>query len=66
MAQVTEKEREERKAAMRRLERFHQMGIEETEARIYAGLGSGEYRGSAEGPRKFEPLTPEELAAYED
>lgn len=66
MAKVTERKREKQAVAARRLKRFRSMGIEETEARIYAGLGSGEYRSSSEGPRKFEPPTPEELATYED
>ena len=53
-------------AAARRLERFRRMGIDEAEARIYAGLGAGQYRSASEGPRRFEPTTPEELATYED
>ncbi|MCL6528261.1 MAG: hypothetical protein K6T57_15485 [Thermaceae bacterium] len=66
MAKVTASNREKQPAAARRLKRFRRMGIEETEARIYAGLGSGEYWSSSEGPRKFEPPTSKELAAYED
>ncbi|ADH63099.1 aromatic-ring hydroxylase (flavoprotein monooxygenase) [Allomeiothermus silvanus DSM 9946] len=66
MAEITERKREKQTAAARRLERFRSMGIDGAEARIYAGLGGGQYRSASEGPRRFEPPTPEELATYED
>jgi len=49
-----------------RLERFRRMGIGEVETRIYAGLGSRNYRNASKPIQNFQPLTPEELAEYED
>lgn len=48
------------------LEHLRRLGIEGREALILAGLVDGEFRSASQGPRKFQPLTPEELAMYEN
>jgi len=45
---------------------LRRLGIDEAEARIMAGLEGHEFRSASQGPREFQPLTPKELAQYED